>query len=65
MFYMFEIMQTYLSLIQHTILIFSQVILSQCYLENPGYKKSFILPLAHMECSHRAINELHTHYVNE
>ena len=62
---MFEIMQTNLSLIQLTILIFSQVILGECYLEFPGYKKSLILPLAHMECSHRAVNELNIHYASE
>lgn len=36
---MFDIMQTNLSLIQLTILIFSQVILDECYLEIPGYKR--------------------------
>ena len=36
--FMFEIMQTHLYLSQFTILIFSQVSLSECYLENPGYK---------------------------
>lgn len=58
-------MHTNLSVIQFTILIFSQVILSECHLENAGYKKSFILPLANMECSHRAVNELNIHYANE
>lgn len=61
---MFEIMHRNSYLIQFKFN-FSQVILGKCYLENPGYKMSFILPLANIECSHRAVNELSIHYANE